>query len=351
MSKKKKLKKPKSKKTAQKPSKNTKPKKKRLAERKPKSRAVPEKGKKSSEKQVSAKKSTIKHPKENPKTNPKQKKQKKAQKQPKGLKKPRKPSRYNITKKILKEYLDSREIKLKRDEFNKIAKKLYEHTKNTPLKFVGQNVDNIYESFLESRTERPKPFEVQFPFYNFSDIMISHKYRGVRIVIYFENPSEQEKRFEYEGEANEVNYWFRNEGLYAHCRLYYNESPVAFFKLVSTDDKTYAEYVIVTGAEMTGGDNMLGLKNKLVTLYETLKKNAPKKEEEPTPTPPPTTPTEPTETDKQIELAKINLETKKVDLESEKTKLEATKEQNKLIENLKALGMTNEQMIQILLKK
>lgn len=55
------------------------------------------------------------------------------------------------------------------------------------------------------------------------------------------------EKFETSGETMEVIEYFKS-GTYRYLRTYYNDSPVAIFKLEDTDNKTFVKYIVDVSA-------------------------------------------------------------------------------------------------------
>lgn len=152
-------------------------------------------------------------------------------------------SRYREVQKILSSYTKENGIKLGK-EFNKAAGAIHRSTVNTPLKYVQQNIDRIYLEFSEVKIEIPKEFPSEFPFYDFINTLLNPMYDGVVIGVKYDELS-----INFKGSTDDVESMYK-DSIHAHLRANYNDSPVAMFKLVSTDNKTFVNYVIETDKEI-----------------------------------------------------------------------------------------------------
>lgn len=158
------------------------------------------------------------------------------------LPKARKLNRYNEIQKYLSSYARETGVKFGKD-FTKIASQINQHTQGKPLKYVEQNIGEIYKEHFE-KAKIKSEFEESFPFYNFESVLMSPMFDNMLISYSMDDGFEQ---FEISGETMEVIEYFKS-GTYRYLRTYYNDSPVAIFKLEDTDNKTFVKYVVDVSA-------------------------------------------------------------------------------------------------------
>lgn len=151
----------------------------------------------------------------------------------------KKTTRYNKIQKILSRYLRENNIKVGK-EFNKIAGALNKKTKDTPLKYVEQNINALYTEHFKK--EVVEPFPNEFPFYMLNQVVTTATFDNVEITVSF-NDGLMEA--DIKGDSAKVVEEFRASGLYSHLRKYYDASPQAMFMLKSSG-KNKVEYAIET---------------------------------------------------------------------------------------------------------
>lgn len=303
--------------------------------------------------------------------------------------KKRKPSRYNQLQKILSEYGKQKEVKFGK-LFNKKVKELALRTTHTTIdpktkkvtkvtydspEWIRQHIELLYTEYLEPRDITTKfPDRFQWFFYNkeFNEFI----FNGIIIRIFFKDNIIDEP-FEYEGYSDDVIQWWRTSGLYQHLRKYWNDSPeIAQFNIEDTDGSTYANYVCIMGEvatleemdkehieEKTPADveekkkqlAITAIKDKLTKLLDKVKASQQAKKE---------AEAKAGVSDKEKETAKAQEKTfeKEIEFEKQKQQTEIEKQKTKdkeielinkrleLMQQLKALGMTGEQIIDYLNK-
>lgn len=155
-------------------------------------------------------------------------------------------SRYNKIQRILSDYTRGEGIKLGR-HFNKVASEISRRVGKTDLRFVGHNIDALYrDSYREVLGDfvvGDRVFANDFPFYNFRKILYEPVYEGVSIRVKFKDSSLD---LDFTGSSEEVEFWY-NSNLYDHLRLHYGASPVAYFRLIESDYKSYVVYQVESG--------------------------------------------------------------------------------------------------------
>lgn len=157
-------------------------------------------------------------------------------------------NRYRDVQKILSGYTKSKQIKLGKD-FNKAAGEIYRNTQGSPLKHVQENMDRIYLEFSGVKALIEKEFPDDIPFYNFLQEILSPIYDGVVIGIKAKDSrGEDSVDVDFKGYADDVESVYK-ESVHAYCRKNYNDSPVAYFKILDTDNKTFVDYELVTDRE------------------------------------------------------------------------------------------------------
>lgn len=160
-------------------------------------------------------------------------------------------SRYNLVQRILKAYCDSNDKRLGR-KFNYYASKINKATAGVPIEQVENNIDELYAIHVESNAKR-RVFPNDFPFYEFADKLISDpSLEGVKIGLVFKDNGND---FEFEGDSSDMLDYYRIN-LHKYLRTNYNDSPVAVFRILETDETTYVDYEIVvlgSGQVPSGG--------------------------------------------------------------------------------------------------
>lgn len=168
------------------------------------------------------------------------KRAKKKNPQPTGFK------RYSRVRSILLQYLREAGIKPGKDIYETISK-IYQVTKGYSLKFIRQNIERLYEDSVA-----PPPPQIEFadaiPFYHFSETIVLPQYDGVEISIYMNDQSEE---FQFTGFALDVVDYYK-ENVHGYLRSNYSKSPVAYFKIIETNNIDFVKYNIITGSEIGG---------------------------------------------------------------------------------------------------
>lgn len=179
---------------------------------------------------------------------------KKATKKPKAKKvvakvvvaksKKNKLSRFNVVQQILSQYLKDSKKKVGLLGFQKLASTLYAKTKDVPLKYIEQNIEQLYKEHLE-RDEMPKEFPDNIPFYLINQTLQSPKFDKAQISYYFNDGIEE---YDAKGDRDDVYEQFRTSGLYQYLRRNYNGSPPnnAVFIITDTDNETFVKYKVET---------------------------------------------------------------------------------------------------------
>lgn len=179
-------------------------------------------------------------------------------------KKPLQPNRYNAIQKILADYCKENNIKLG-SNFTKIASRLNQHTKGSPLKYVEQNIAEIYKEHF-AKAPIPSTFPDKIPFYQFGSDLLSPVFFGAVVSFKFDDGIE---KFETKGTAEEVEEYFKIDA-FRYLRKNYNDSPPAEFVISKTDNKTFVEYKLETySAPKVAEPEKLAEKPATTTLTDT----------------------------------------------------------------------------------
>lgn len=154
----------------------------------------------------------------------------------------RKPNRYNAIQKILSAYGREADIKFGKD-FQKICSQFNALTKQYPLKFVEQNVEQLYIDLMKKSPEK-SDFPKEFPFYKLEETLNTPQFDGITITYDFDDGLTQ---FTATGDAFAVLDEYK-AGCYRYLRNNYDGSDnMAVFRLVETDNKTFVKYIIDVG--------------------------------------------------------------------------------------------------------
>lgn len=251
-----------------------------------------------------------------------------------------KTTRFNKVQKAYSSFLKEKGIKSGK-LFMKQASDLYRRTLTSEIGYVTKNIGALYEEYLGPR-EIDRPFDTSFPFYNFSDVIHTVFYNGVLIRVYFKDDKAE---FKHEGYGKEMDNWYRSMGLYAHLRQYYE---YADFVLDGTDNKTYANYVVVTGDEvaMTKEEAEKEMeKSGLDTGKPLEKKPEEPKPEETTPTTEPPSPS-PEISAKAIEFEKAKADNAQKQADLVQKQIDLINKRIEYMKMLRDIGMTPEQIIE-----
>jgi hypothetical protein len=200
-----------------------------------------------------------------------------------------KVNRYRVVQKILSDFCKQNGKNLGK-KFNKYASEIAIGEKDVPLKEIENNIEQIYLKYVTS-TEVIKQFPNNFPFYEFSDKLLSSPtYDGVMIGVYFNDGTEE---FQFKGNAGDMLDYYRLN-MHKYFRANYNDSdPLVEFNIAETDSKTFVDYEVRVGQMPSG---------------------TPPPTPTPTPTPTPPTPPRPPEggtTQADVDLARAKADEEK----------------------------------------
>ena len=148
-------------------------------------------------------------------------------------------NRYNEIQRILKGYSIESGIKFGKDS-TRIASRLNKLTKGSPLKYVSQNIAELYREYFE-KPLIVKEFPERFPYYLFLEKLLLPIFDDSVVSYTFDD---KHQKFETSGNATEVGEYFKEE-TFRYCRTHYDSSPVAEFRIVDTDNKTFVVYALV----------------------------------------------------------------------------------------------------------
>lgn len=154
-------------------------------------------------------------------------------------------NKFRTVQSILSAYAKENGIKLGKS-FNTVAGQLYQKTKGHPVKFISQNIDQLYKQFTEPVVEIPREFPDGFPFYQFLEKIEEPIFDNVKISIQMADGMIDDPDFAAEGDRNTVGEYYR-ENVHRYLRVHYNESPPAIFKILATDNTTFVDYEIQPG--------------------------------------------------------------------------------------------------------
>lgn len=158
----------------------------------------------------------------------------------------RKPNRFNSIQQILSAYSKETGVKFGKN-FTKICAEFNEKTKQYPLKFIEQNVDQLYIDLVKKPVK--SNFPIKFPFYKLEETLNSPQFDNV-IVSYSLTDGGEE--YSASGEPIDVLEEYKASGLYRYLRTNYDSSDnMATFNLANTDNKTFVEYKIEVGETPT----------------------------------------------------------------------------------------------------
>ena len=158
----------------------------------------------------------------------------------------RKPNRFNAIQQILSAYSKETGVKFGKN-FTKICAEFNDKTRQYPLKFIEQNVDQLYIDLVKKPVK--SSFPLKFPFYKLEETLNSPQFDNV-IVSYSLTDGGEE--YSASGEPQDVLGEYKMGGLYRYLRNNYDSSDnMATFTLVSTDNKTFVEYKIEVGETPT----------------------------------------------------------------------------------------------------
>jgi hypothetical protein len=198
-------------------------------------------------------------------------------------------------------------------KFNLYASEIAKRTINDPIKQIENNFDLIYEKYVEGSNVPDKKFPNEFEYYYFADKLIGDiTLDGVMIGVNFDDGTE---KFNHKAFASDM-WFYYTQNMHKYLRLNYNDSPVAWFDIESTDNKTFVNYVVRVDSPIP---------------MPTQKEKGAAKKEEPKPEEPKSEKPVESETDKQIELAKIQ-----ADIEKSKASQEKSKAISQALQDLKS---------------
>jgi hypothetical protein len=154
----------------------------------------------------------------------------------------RKPNRFNTIQQILSAYSKETGVKFGKN-FTKICAEFNEKTKKYPLKFIEQNVDQLYIDLVK------KPVKGEFPndfkFYKLEETLNLPQFDGVTVSYTFTDKSGE---YSASGEPQDVIDEYKL-GFYRHLRNNYDGYTT--FVLTDTDNKTFADYKVEVGEQQT----------------------------------------------------------------------------------------------------
>jgi hypothetical protein len=145
-------------------------------------------------------------------------------------------NRYNSIQKILSAYSKETGVKFGK-KFSKIASELNKKTKDYPLKFIEQNVDQLYADLFKKKEEKGR-FPSDFKFYKLEETLSLPKFDGVKVSYYFKDSSGE---YSASGTSDEVIDEYKLS-LYRHLRNNYD--GYTDFVLDDTDNKTFVKYKV-----------------------------------------------------------------------------------------------------------
>lgn len=152
----------------------------------------------------------------------------------------RKPNRFNAIQQILSSYSRETGVKFGKN-FTKVCAEFNEKTKQYPLKFIEQNVDQLYIDLVKKPEKGAFPSE--FPFYKLDETFNLPQFDGVTVSYTFKDSSGDYKA---SGEPQEVIDEYKI-ALYRHLRNSYD--GYTKFVLIDTDNKTFADYKVEVGEQ------------------------------------------------------------------------------------------------------
>lgn len=227
-------------------------------------------------------------------------------------------NRYRAVQHILSSHSKANGIKLGRG-FNKAAGELYRKTKNSPIKYVQQNIEQLWKEYGTGPLHIPIDFPDDFPFYYFKDKLEQPMFDEVVVGISFKD---EELNIDTDGKRDEISEFY-NENIHQHLRKFYNNSPTAIFKIIDTDQKTYVNYEIITGIDIT----------------EEPREDIIPEEEKEAPEVKPTTPVGESEIDKQIKLEELKIRASEAKIKENESRIKLAQEFKDLI----AIGLTKDE--------
>ncbi len=149
-------------------------------------------------------------------------------------------SRYTIIQQLLSDYCQKHGKKLGK-KFNLYASEITKRTINDPIKQIENNFDLIYSKYVEGSNVPDKKFPNEFEYYYFADKLVGDiVLDGVMIGVKFDDGTE---KFNHKAFASDM-WFYYTQNMHKYLRLNYNDSPVAWFDIEDTDNKTYVNYVV-----------------------------------------------------------------------------------------------------------
>jgi hypothetical protein len=150
----------------------------------------------------------------------------------------RKPNRFNTIQQILSSYSKETGVKFGKN-FTRVCAEFNDKTRQYPLKFIEQNVDQLYIDLVK------KPVKGEFPndfkFYKLEETFNLPQFDGVTVSYTFTDSSGE---FSASGEPQNVIDEYKI-ALYRHLRNSYDGYTT--FVLTDTDNKTFASYKVEVG--------------------------------------------------------------------------------------------------------
>lgn len=229
-------------------------------------------------------------------------------------------NRYRAVQHILSTHTKANGIKLGRG-FNKAAGELYRKTKDSPLKYVQQNIEQLWKEFGAAPIHIPIDFPNDFPFYYFLDKLDQPMFDEVMVGISFKD---EELDIITEGKRDEISEFYK-DNLHQHLRKFYNESPVAIFKIIDTDQKTFINYEIITGIDLTEAPP-----EDIIPETEKVGEN---------PQTPAIIPSGESEIDKQIKLKELEIKASEAKIRENESRIKLAQE----FKDLMAIGLTKDE--------
>lgn len=229
-------------------------------------------------------------------------------------------NRYRVVQHILSAHTKANGIKLGKG-FNKAAGELYRKTKDSPVKYVQQNIEQLWKEFGAAPIHIPIDFPDDFPFYYFLDKLDQPMFDDVMVGISF---TDEELDITTEGKRDYISEFYK-ENLHQHMRKFYNDSPPAIFKIIDTDQKTFVKYKIVTGIDITEApaEDIISETEKVEGKPET----------------PATIPAGESEIDKQIKLKELEIKASEAKIRENESRIKLAQE----FKDLMAIGLTKDE--------
>lgn len=145
-------------------------------------------------------------------------------------------NRYNAIQTILSSYSNETGIKFGKN-FSKIASEFNKKTKDYPLKFVAQNVEQLYSDFFKVKEGKSK-FPKEFKFYRLEETFSLPMFDNVKVSYYFKDSSGE---YSFTGNSEDAIDEYKI-ALYRHLRNNYD--GYTDFVLKDTDNRTFVKYEV-----------------------------------------------------------------------------------------------------------